>query len=331
MRLVARTMVGRMTKRVVVTSGGLLLALGLLAMCAGLARASEPGRITVRKTSVVSGPTITLGDLAALEGGAMALADLDLGPAPAAGTPRRLEGEAILRRLEQAGMDASATRYLIPATVRVERESQEVSVEEIKTAVLNVASDALPAGETVHDMDVAGPVRIPAGEYEARVSTASHGRPGRRRFDVQFVHEGAVLATVPVTARTEARGSVLVAKQSLPRGAVLGPNDLTVVERNQRDVPDDALTAPEQAIGMETKVALAAEAPLPRTALAPPVVVKKGDLVTMIVETAAMKLTVIGEALEPGAIGAGIKVMNRASKQTVAGRVIDNGVVLVQR
>ena len=31
-------------------------------------------------------------------------------------------------------MDASATRYVIPATVRVERTSQEVSVEEIRDA-----------------------------------------------------------------------------------------------------------------------------------------------------------------------------------------------------
>jgi flagella basal body P-ring formation protein FlgA len=324
-------MIGRVMHGAAVAYGTFLLALGLLAICAGFARASEPGRITVKKTAVVSGPTITLGDLAALEGGATALADVDLGPAPSAGAPKRLEGEAILRRLQQAGMDASATRYVIPATVRVERESQEVSVDEIKTAVLNVASDALPTGETIREMDVAGPVRIPAGDYEARVSTASHGRAGRRRFDVQLVREGAVLATVPVTARTEARGSVVVAKQPLPRGAVLGPNDLTVVERYARDVPDDALTAPEQAIGMETKVALAAEAPLPRTALAPPVVVKKGDVVTMIVETAAMKLTVLGEALEPGAVGAAIKVINRSSKQAVAGKVIDNGVVLVQR
>jgi flagella basal body P-ring formation protein FlgA len=96
-------------------------------------------------------------------------------------------------------------------------------------------------------------------------------------------------------------------------------------------VPSDALTAADQAIGMEAKVALAAAAPLPRAALAAPVVVKKGDLVTMIVETPAMKLAVSGEALEPGAIGAGIKVMNRSSKQMVAGKVIDHGVVLVQR
>ena len=103
------------------------------------------------------------------------------------------------------------------------------------------------------------------------------------------------------------------------------------MQRNQHDVPDDALTAPEQAIGMETKVALAAAAPLPRAALAAPVVVKKGDLVTMMIETPVMRSSVAGEALEAGAVGGGIKVMNRASKQTVAGKVIEHGVVLVER
>lgn len=321
----------RLMHRAALLYGAFVLGLGLVAIGAGLAHAAEPGRITVKRAAFVNGPSITLGDLAALEGGALALADVDFGPAPTAGSPRRLEGEAILRRLEAAGMDASATRYVIPATVRVEREAQEVSVEEIQTAVLNVAHDALPKGETIRDLSVAGPVRIPSGEFETRVSTASHGRAGRRRFDVQFVRDGAVLATVPVTARTDARGSVVVAKQPLPRGAVLGPDDVAVVERNQRDVPGDAITTPEQAIGMETKVAVAADAPLPRTALAAPIVVKKGDLVTIVLETAAMKLTASGEALEPGALGAGIKVLNRGSKQMVAGKVIEHGVVLVER
>jgi flagella basal body P-ring formation protein FlgA len=59
--------------------------------------------------------------------------------------------------------------------------------------------------------------------------------------------------------------------------------------------------------------------------------VKKGDLVTMIMDTGTMRLSAAGEALEPGAVGAGIKVMNRTSKQTVEGKVAEHGVVLVQR
>ena len=324
-------MIARVLYRAAVAFGALLLVLGLLEIYAGIVRAADIGRITVQRTAVVTGPTITLGDLARLEGSAAALADLDLGPAPSASAPRRLEGATILQRLQEAGMDASATRYVIPASVRVERNSQEVSVEEIRTAVLNIASDALPAGETIRDLEVAGPVRIPAGAYEARVSTAANGRPGRRRFDVQLVHEGAVLANVSVTARTDARGPVVVTKQPVPRGAVLTANDIVVEQRNQRDVPDDAVTASEQAIGMETKVALGAAAPLPRTALTAPVVVRKGELVTVIVETPLMRLSVAGQALEAGAVGSGIKVMNRASKQIVAGKVIEHGVVFVER
>jgi flagella basal body P-ring formation protein FlgA len=325
----------RTLKRLAVGFGAVLLALAVLEVCVAMAGATEAspiasGRITVQRTAVVDGPTIKLGDLARLEGSAEALADVDFGPAPSTNAPRRLEGEAILRRLEEAGMDASATRYVIPATVRVERTSQEVSVDEIRNAVLNVASDALPHGEVIRDLDVAGPVRIPAGDYEARVSTAARGRSGRRRFDVQLVHEGVVLASVPVTARTDAHGSVVVAKQAVPRGTVLTKDDVAVVERNAHDVPDDALTAPEQAIGMATKVALAADTPLPRAALAAPEVIKKGDLVTMIVETPVMRLSVAGEALEAGAIGSGIKVMNRSSKQVVGGKVIQHGVVQVE-
>ncbi len=331
------TRIGAVMPRMAVVLGALLLGMGVLAVYAGMAgaagmvRGTDTGRVTVQRSAVVAGPSIKLGDLALLEGNAAALADVDLGPAPEANAPRRLEGAVILRRLQEAGMDASATRYVIPATVRVERSAQEVSVEEIRNAVLNVASDALPPGETIRDLEVAGPVRIPTGPYEARVSTTSNGRPGRRRFEVQLVHEGDVLATVPVTAKTDAHGPVVVTKQSMPRGAVVGPDDVQVEQRNQKDVPENALTTTAQAIGMETKVALAAAAPLPRTALAAPIIVRKGDLVTMIVETPIMRITASGEALEPGAVGSGIKVMNRASKQTVAGRVIDHGVVLVQR
>jgi flagella basal body P-ring formation protein FlgA len=324
-------MMTRVAHGTAVALGALLLAIGVVAICAGMARATDTGRITVLRNAVVEGPSIKLGDLARLEGSAAALADVDLGPAPATNGARRLEGTEILRRLEEAGMDASATRYTIPATVRVERSAQEVSVDEIRNAVLNIASDALPAGETVRELAVAGPVRIPAGPYEARVSTAANGRVGRRRFEVQLVREGDVLATVPVTARTDARGPVVVTKQSVPRGAVLGPDDVKVEERNVKDVPENAFTEPEQAIGLETKVPLAAAAPLARTAVTAPIVVKKGDLVTMILETPVMRLTAAGEALEPGPLGSGIKVMNRASKQVVAGKVIDHGVVLVQR
>jgi hypothetical protein len=175
-----RTMILRVMHKAAVAFGALVLAVGLITSGAGLAGASA-GRITVHRTAVVTGPPSSSATWRASRAAPRSFADVDLGPAPSAGAPRRLEGDAILRRLQEAGMDASATRYVIPASVRVERTSQEVSVDEIRTAVLNIAGDALPAGDHPRSR-VAGPVRIPAGAYEARVSAAPTDGP-----DVQLV------------------------------------------------------------------------------------------------------------------------------------------------
>ena len=130
-------------------------------------------------------------------------------------------------------------------------------------------------------------MRIPAGDVRGPgVDRRPTAAPAAGGSTSSSSTRATVLANVPVTARTEARGSGGGDEASgRPRRRARCQTTSRSCERNQRDVPDDALTAPEQAIGMETKVALAADAPLPRTALVSPVVVKKGDLVTMIVET----------------------------------------------
>jgi hypothetical protein len=77
-----------------------------------MAGASEPGRIVVQRAAVVDGPTITLGDLARARRQRRGARRRRPRPGAVGGAPRRLDGAAILRRLEQAGMDASATRYV---------------------------------------------------------------------------------------------------------------------------------------------------------------------------------------------------------------------------
>jgi flagella basal body P-ring formation protein FlgA len=192
--------------------------------------------------------------------------------------------------------------------VRVERESQEVSVEAIKTAVLNVAGDALPAGETVAISTWPGRCAFRPGLRGAGLDGVARTRRRRRvRRAARARRRGARDGAGDGAHR--ARGSVVVTKQR-SRAAPSSAERPGGRRAQPRDVPDDALTAPEQAIGMETKVALAADAPLAADGARAPVVVKKGDLVTMIVETPAMRLTVAGEALEPGRRRA-IKVMNR--------------------
>jgi len=307
------------------------LALVALAFVAPAgARASEAGRLVVGPMATVAGKMVRLADVALLEGGARAFADLDLGPAPDPGASRRIDGVSILRRLGEAGFDARTLRYEIPAVVRVERASQEVRVEQIRAAIESVAPAALAPGESIRSLDVAGPIRIPAGAYETRVSTpAPSGQGSRRRFDVEIVQDGVVVGRASVRADVSAFGPVVTIRQPVARGAVLQADDVAVVERDVGAAPAGVMGDPRDAIGKEARVALAPGTVLAASALASPIVVHRGDLVTAVVERAGMRVTAPAEALEGGAAGAAIRLVNRSSRQELSATVVGRGVVRV--
>ena len=147
---------------------------------------------------------------------------------------------------------------------------------------------------------------------------------------MEVVQDGAVVATVPAHAEIAASGPVVTLRHAVARGTVLGPGDLAVEERDLTGMRAGVVTGLADAVGKETRTALPAGAPLTLTAIASPLLVRRGDLITVIVETPGMRLSTPGEALEPGAAGAPIRVRNRTSQQELLGQVVDHGMVLVQ-
>lgn len=288
------------------------------------------GRITVARTAVVAGPAVRLGDVAALEGEARDLAALELGPAPAPGGSRQLDGLGILHRLHAAGVDEQATVYQIPASVRVTRAFQEVGSDTLRAAVEREAATLLAPGESLRDVDVTAPVRIPPGPYDVRVGPPTPTRGRHRRLDVTLVQGDDTVATVPLRVEVSALAPVVTARRAVARGAVLGSDDLALEERDLADVPASALGELRQALGKEARTSLAAGTVLTVQALSSPPLVRRGDVVALVIETPAMRLSLPGEALESGAAGAPVRVRNRSSQQEVVGQVVERGTVLVQ-
>ena len=237
-----------------------------------------------------------------------------------------------MRKLRGAGLSDRATRYEIPANVRVARAYQDVSGEEIRGAVEREAASLLGAGEQLRTVDVGGAARIPPGPYDVRVlrPSAASARAPRRRVDVELVQEGSVVATVAARLEVGVTGPIVLLRHAVARGAVLRADDLVVEERELTGVPSSVVTTLADVVGKETRAALPANAPITLTALASPLLVRRGDVVTIIVETPGMRLSTPGEALEPGAAGAQIRVRNRKSQQEIAAQVVERGIVLVQ-
>lgn len=312
------------------------IAAVVIVLCAALAPVGvasagpATGRIVVGRSATVDGAVVRLADVALLEGNASDLGAVELGPAPDPGGSRRLDGVGILRRLRDAGLDDGRMRYEIPASVRVARAYQDVGPDEIRGTVERDAASVLAAGEQLRNVDAGGGVRIPPGAYDLRVVPPVGGvRGARRRVDVELVQDGAVVATASARIDVIATGPVVVARHAATRGSVLTAADLRVEERELTGLAGGFATSLADAVGKETRATLAAGAPVPLSAIASPVLVRRGDLVTVVVETPGMRLSTPGEALEPGIAGAAIRVKNRQSQQELSGQVIERGTVLV--
>ena len=112
-------------------------------------------------------------------------------------------------------------------------------------------------------------------------------------------------------------------------GATIAAGDLeTIKVRRDRAAPDAATDA-AQLIGMTPRRPLQAEEPVRLGDVQRPVLVHRGDLVTLVLETATLRLTAQGKALEDGAINALVRVENTKSNRVIDAAVTGPGLVAV--
>jgi flagellar basal body P-ring formation protein FlgA len=156
-------------------------------------------------------------------------------------------------------------------------------------------------------------------------------QPAGQRFSAVF---GAAARNQPtqrftVAGRLRQEIQMPVLNWRLQAGEVITAADLQWVSVPDRGLPANAVYEPQELIGRTPRRGLPAGAPVLAADLKRPVVVAKGALVTLILNTGSMRLTARGRALDEGGIGDVISVANAQSRTVVAGVVIANGQVAV--
>lgn len=131
----------------------------------------------------------------------------------------------------------------------------------------------------------------------------------------------ALLALLATPALPES----MVATRTIRALSVIAPEDIALVSA---DIPG-ALTAAPEAVGMEAKVTLYAGRPIHSADVGAPALVNRNQVVTLVFQTAGLTIHAEGRALERGAAGDVIHVMNLSSRLTVQGLVGPDGSVAV--
>ena len=133
---------------------------------------------------------------------------------------------------------------------------------------------------------------------------------------------------VPVRLSQFAR--IVVAKQSLPKGTVIGPKDIEMIKQDLSQLRYGHFQSAEAVVGMQLKRPVRRGEPLSPGNLTPRLLVQRGDIVTIVARLTGLTVRVKGSALADGYRGQTIRVKNQRSKRIVQAEVIGPGIVRVR-
>lgn len=123
----------------------------------------------------------------------------------------------------------------------------------------------------------------------------------------------------PLSAET------LVAATTIRGATLIGPDDVRVVP----EPTPGALTAAEDAVGMEARVNLYPGRAIHAADLRPPAIIGRNDVVTLRYAAAGIVIVTEGRAMERAAEGERIRVINLSSRTTVTAVAAGPGLAVV--
>lgn len=291
-------------------TASLLVLIGILA--AGTAPAAELNR-DIRLSSDV----LTVGDVFSDAG---KHAGHVLAPAPTVGTTMTLGAHDIARIASAFNIDWQASSTAEQVVVRsdaaeVDRYSIEAAVQEelagkfggsFDLELQNQMSPVVLSGKgdvTISVEDIR--MEATGNGFTARILAANDEQSLRRTIGGRVYP----LVKIPVLAA------------ALRNGDIIRAQDIVTVEARASDVAANVVLDATRLVGMTPRKGVNAHKPLTESDLMMPEMVKKGESVTMTLSTGILNLTAQGKALETGAVGDIVRVLNISSNQVIEGTV----------
>lgn len=133
--------------------------------------------------------------------------------------------------------------------------------------------------------------------------------------------------SIYVSATIERFAPVYVTSNTLKRGHIISNSDIYLSRKNLAQLPFGYITKPSDAIGKQVKRHIQAESVLTPAQLSNPVVIHRGETISLHSSSSHFDIRMKGEALMDGTVGQRIRVKNLSSQRIVEGQVIQAGVV----
>lgn len=280
---------------------------------------SSADAASLRRTSVLHHPQVRLSDLF---NGIAADQDCDLGPAPAPGQSLTISAPQLQAIAQQYGIDWPEMSELAQATLT--RASHTVSRDDIMPLIVDgLKAKGVSDSATIDVTNFSGPTVAAELANSPRLSNivydAAHGRFSAFFSITSDNDTQSFRADGTVNSRVEA----VTARTDLSAGQIIEQSDVEIAEIDSRSLPARAILDPADIIGQSTRRAIRAHTPLTSEMTSRIDLIEKGSPVILDVSSSGLHLTASGVALDSGAQGERIHVLNPTSRMIVVGQIID--------
>ncbi len=171
---------------------------------------------------------------------------------------------------------------------------------------------------------------VPAGDVDIQLLRTSN-RPLSRHVRVKAVVsvDGIPVNNAEVSAWLDVFETVVCAARDLSQGHILKERDLIEERRNISREMDEAVTDISRLIGLMAKRSIRKGDMVRHWMVEKKPVVKRGDQVTVLLESGLLRVTIPGTVLDDGFAGETVSVENSMSSKKIFARVIDEVTVRV--
>lgn len=300
--------------------------------CAALSSISE---IHVRDKVSAGHRRVTLSDLIDCrtipEDWRKTMAEVDIGEAPSVGDRKYIDPKNLkpflCQFIDSHGAASSGIAMHFPESIMVERKSRELSQEEIERIFRGFLEERSPWNReemVIQRISYSGLSSIPTGELSYEVVLSPHEKfLGNVTVAMNLFVDGEKVRTLKVTGKVDIFRNVVQLNRPLQKNETITEADLEMQRINVGDSPDRYVTQPEQIINKRLVRNVGPHQPIEAKDLDKALVVRRGDMVTIVYDHSGLKLTARGQVREDGCTGDNIRIHNVSTNKKVVCRVLD--------
>lgn len=315
--------------KTLLTHKAIALAVLMISLSVGLTIGAKAAlAASLKPLSIITTETLTLGDIF---DGVKRNADYVIGAAPAPGQEITLNARTLYRIA--VAMDLSWRPLSSSDQVVVRREASVVSYDTIEETLRNALMEKGVTGNFNVNLNSGKPSIVLPKDLPKQVELSAID------FDVQKDYFNATLVApsldnpvqkINVTGMVERLASVPVLRSNLQNGDIIGANDIEMIEVPQNTLQHNILIDADDMVGLTPRRMTYAGKFVMDGELIRPVLVGRGDSVSITFQEGPLVLTAKGKALQSGSKGDLIRVTNINSSRTVDALVTGSYAVTAQ-